>query len=169
MSSREEPRYVRFGKPPKYGRSYDRWTERYLRGISVYPGAMDGPGLFIIETSALEGGMGLAALLAVAAQDRPAFFAEGSEVGVGPDGEPLLKAARFWPVPAATKLASTESYAERALGAWNEGPRDGSGFYKVYSRLCTPKGRARYMPDGVKTEGDLSRLVSRARAGAKAK
>ncbi len=73
-----------------------------------------------------------------AALDRPAFFVEGEEVGVGTDGEPLLAVERFWAVPPDVELTSYDGFTQPALRLWSRGPRDDSGRKRAKQRLTDP-------------------------------
>lgn len=130
----EEPRYVRFGKLPKGGRSRNQLTSAFHLGASVYGGTLIEPNLFRIHTSELSL-IGLQGLIARAAQDAPALFVAGDEVGVGPDGEPLLRIEHARRVPRTTSLTSVEASAQPALSLWSDGPRDFSGTKKAPRRL----------------------------------
>ncbi len=143
------PLCVRFGEIPEGGRSFDAVSGRHLGGVSAYPGRMSGPDLFVVGTRCLRGQLACGALLFFAAQERPAFFVRGPQVGRGRDGEPLLEIEYSRPVPASTRLAASEAWAQRALDAWSSGPRDRSAFFRAHSVLSSPAGRAAYLPDGV--------------------
>lgn len=150
MSSQEKPRYVRFGSLPagrgRRGHSRNPLAGERLEGVSVYPGRLEGGGaLFRIDGSRLND-QGCGALVAMAAADRPAFFVEGEEVGSGPDGEPLLRTSRAWPVPETTRITSYALFSQPALALWSSGPRDGSGEKLLQWRLSYPE--AGYMPPG---------------------
>ncbi|MDP9486645.1 MAG: hypothetical protein M3Q49_12825 [Actinomycetota bacterium] len=72
------------------------------------------------------------------AMDRPAFFVAGEEVGVGSDGEPLLKVERSWLVPPDVDLTSYDGHTQPALKLWSRGPRDDSGRKRAKQRLTDP-------------------------------
>ncbi len=145
MSSREEPRYIRFGFLPKNGRSRHRGLWKAEKGVSSYRGRLVSPGCFRIDTSGLIDD-GLAVLSLLCALDRPVFFLAGQEVGIGSDGEPLLKVERSWPVPPDVDLTCIESYAQNALKLWSKGPRDDSGRRHLTQRLVPGAG---YIPGGL--------------------
>ncbi len=105
--------------------------------MSVYPGDMRDPGRFFVDTSVLTDD-GLAPLVLFCAMDAPAYFVEGQEVGVGTDGEPLLRVERCWPVPADVELASADGLSQPALKLWSRGPRDDSGRRHAKQRLTDP-------------------------------
>lgn len=134
MSGLEEPRYIRFGRPPIVGRSRNHVTNELHRGVSVYPGELIAPDLFRINTGGLSPG-GLRGLIARAAQDPPAFFVAGEEVGEGLDGEPLLRVEDVRCLPRSTSVTSVNTAAQSALKLWSGGPRDNSGARKVLRRL----------------------------------
>ncbi len=121
-SSREDPRFVRFNKPRKSGRSMHYHKMRFLAGVSVYPGRLIGDNLFLIDTSEING---LPDLAAFAAGDYPAFFCSGVVVGTGASGEPLLDVKDVWRVPCTTDLTCTDVTVQPGLRFWSEGPRDG--------------------------------------------
>ncbi len=160
MSSPEEPRYVRFGYPRRSGRS--RYSLRWQSeaGVSCYPGVTREPGRFFVDTSGLIDESGLAGLVLFCALDRPAFFLDGEEVGVGTDGEPLLRVERCWPVPRDMKLTSYDGFTQAALRLWSLGPRDDSGRRHAKRRLTDPA--LGYVPDGFrippKAVGQLSSI-----------
>ena len=147
----DPPRYVRFGHLPtgrgRRGRSRNLLADERLEGVSAYPGLLIEEDLFRITTSAGLNEQGVAALIAMGATDRPAFFLEGEEVGTGPDGEPLLKVESARPVPKTTNVTSIDTRAQPALRLWSAGPRDGSGEKLLRWRLSRPE--AGYMPPGV--------------------
>ncbi len=137
MSGPEEPRFVRFGHLPASGRSWNAADKRREAGVSVYRGRLVEPDRYLIYTSDLSvEGLGL--LIAFAAVDRPAIFVEGAEVGTGHDGEPLLEAARSWPVPRSCAIVPTDGLAQPALALWSKGPRDNSGRKLRQWRLSDP-------------------------------
>ncbi len=145
MSSPEEPRYVRFGALPLSGRSRYSFRWRSEAGVSAYPGDMREGGRFLVDTSVLTDESGLAGLVLFAAMDRNAYFLAGEEVGVGTDGEPLLRVERSWPVPADVELASADLFTQPALKLWSRGPRDDSGRKRAKERLIDPD--LGYIPD----------------------
>lgn len=137
MSDREEPRYIRFTRPPRGGRSKTHMTGALgglEQGVSVYPGELIAPDLFRINTGCLFD-FGLIGLIARAAQDAPAFFVAGEEVGEGIDGEPLLRVEDIRRVPRSTSVTSVDTAARPALKLWSAGPRDSSGARHVLRRL----------------------------------
>ncbi len=136
--STTEPRYVRFGYLPRNGRSRYSFQWRSEAGVSCYPGDMREGGRFFVDTSGLTDESGLAGLVLFCALDRPAFFVEGEEVGVGTDGEPLLRVERRWPVPADVDLTSYGGDTQPALELWSRGPRDDSGRKRAKQRLTDP-------------------------------
>ncbi len=160
------PLCVRFGELPEGGRSFDAVSRRHLGGVSAYPGWMSGSNLFVVGTRCLRGQLACGALLFFAAQERSAFFVRGPQVGRGRDGEPLLEIEYSRPVPASTRLAASEAWAQRALDAWSSGPRDGSAFFRAYSVLSSLTGQATYLPDGVAWD-DLYEGVAGTRGEAK--
>ncbi len=91
-----------------------------------------------MNTSGLTDESGLAGLVLFCAMDRPAFFVEGEEVGVGADGEPLLRVERCWPVPPDVELTSYDGFTQPALRLWSRGPRDDSGRKRAKRRLTDP-------------------------------
>lgn len=142
MGSREDTRYVRFGWPPKGGRSKNHIAATTERGTSAYEGELIEPELFRINTGGLTLS-GLQGLIARAAQDAPAFFVAGEEVGVGADGEPLLRVADVRRVPRSTSVTSVDSACRPALKLWSTGPRDFSGRHKAPRRVQS----AEYSPE----------------------
>ncbi len=160
MSSPEGPRFVRFGYPRRSGRSRYSFRWRSEAGVSCYPGLMREPGRFFVDTSGLIDESGLAGLVLFAALDRPAYFVEGEEVGVGADGEPLLRIERCWPVPPDVDLTSFDGFTQPALRLWSRGPRDDSGRKRAKQRLTDPD--LGYVPDDFrlspKAAGQLSSI-----------
>ncbi|MDP9479067.1 MAG: hypothetical protein M3R38_25875 [Actinomycetota bacterium] len=146
MSSLEEPRYVRFGPPPRTGRSRNRKTWKGEAGVSAYRGRMASPKCFRIDASDLLH-EGFGNLIAFAASDRAAYFLEGEEVGVGSDGELLLQVEHFWAVPQSVDLTSYDGLAQPALRLWSRGPRDDSGRTRVQQRLTAVDSE--YFPGGM--------------------
>lgn len=142
--STPEPRYVRFGPPPRTGRSRNHQTWKGEAGVSAYRGRMVSPECFRIDDSILLH-EGFGNLIAFAASDKPAYFIKGEEVGVGSDGEPLLRIEHFWPVPPTVSLTSYA--AQPALELWSRGPRDDSGRTRVQQRLTAADSE--YFPGGV--------------------
>jgi hypothetical protein len=144
--STTEPRFVRFGPPPRTGRSRNRKNWKGEAGVSAYRGRMVSPECFRIDDSSLLH-EGFGNLIAFAASDKQGYFLEGEEVGVGSDGEPLLRIEHFWPVPADVSLTSYAASAQRALRLWSRGPRNGSGRTRVQQRLTAPDSE--YFPGGM--------------------
>ncbi len=135
----EETKYLRFGMPPRSSRSFNAIAGKPIAGVSVYEGWLEEEDeeyveTFFVDTSNLNV-QGIYALVLLCAIDRPAYFLEGSEVGEGTDGEPLLSVARYQPVPKTTDVTSSEIYARPALELWSRGPRDGSGVKLAQWRL----------------------------------
>ncbi len=143
--STPEPRYVRFGYLPRTGRSRHRGVWKTEKGVSCYPGRLVGPGCFRIDFSEISN-EDLGTLFLWCAADRPAFFLAGEEVGVGSDGEPLLKVERSWPVPPDVDLTSYDGYTQPALKLWSKGPRDDSGRRRLRERLAPGGG---YIPSSL--------------------
>jgi len=73
----EAIRFLRFGKPPSSGKSFDYRDKRAERGVSVYELGPDGKPI-------LQGWhFGIT--------ERPAYLGKGRIVGFGSDGEPVVK------------------------------------------------------------------------------
>ncbi len=114
--------------------------------MSAYSGVMrEGDRFFINAADLLHEGFGN--LIAFAASDRPAYFLEGEEVGIGADGEPLLRVERCRPVPPDVDLTSYDGLAQPALRLWSRGPRDDSGRTRVRRRLTAAD--TEYFPGGM--------------------
>ncbi len=167
--STPEPRYVRFGYPRRSGRSRYSLRWRSEAGVSCYPGAMREGGRFFVDTSGLTDESGLTGLVLFCALDRPAFFVEGEPVGVGTDGEPLLRVERCWPVPPDVELTSYDGFTQPALRLWSRGPRDDSGRKRAKLRLTDPD--LGYVPDDFrlspKAVGQLSSIPKTKQPGEK--
>jgi hypothetical protein len=83
------PCYIRYGRLPKGGRSYNHRDNYYEAGVSVYHGyAM--PDGYILKLSGTDA---VSALFIV--HGRTAYEVTGQAVGIGSDGEPLLANARL--------------------------------------------------------------------------
>lgn len=84
------PLYVRFGQPPKSGRSKNYVTGRYEAGVSAYRAEIDRADAVIrfAPDAVLPG-----TLIGYAGR-KPAYLLIGEEVGRGSDGEPLLRRVR---------------------------------------------------------------------------
>jgi hypothetical protein len=145
LSDPEAPRYVRFGYLPRTGRSRHRGVWKAEKGVSCFPGRLVDPGCFRIDTSGISN-EDLGTLFLWCAADRPAVFLSGEEVGVGSDGEPLLKVERFWPVPPDVDLTSYDGLTQPALRLWSRGPRDDSGRRRLRQRLAPGAG---YVPSSL--------------------
>jgi len=83
-----EIRYIRFGKPPESGKSYNPRDNVTEEGVSVYKVRRAEKGWEIVGDSRT---LGTAASVA----DRDIFFVKGEELGTGSDGEPILKVSSF--------------------------------------------------------------------------
>lgn len=140
------PRYVRFGNLPRSGHSMDLPAVKRLAGVCCYEGRMDERRGFIIDDTDLNEKMGLPGLAGMAATDRRAYFIEGEEVGRGPDGEPLLRVERVWPVPRKVNITCVDTRLQEALWLWSKGPRDGSGEKRLAERLGDEDSG--YVPEG---------------------
>ncbi len=125
MSTIQNPRYLRFDKARKGGRSMNFLTAAPEVGVSCYRGWMMDETLFMIDASELDPEQGIAGIITRAAADCPAFFLEGEEVGKGGDGEPLLKIENMCRVPQHVNLSATTTWAQEALKRWSAGPRTG--------------------------------------------
>ncbi len=124
MTSREDPRYVRFGRPRKSGHSRDGIRFRKEQGVSVYAGWMQAEDTFVIDGSELNEELGIRGLIYLAAAERPAFFVAGEEVGHGGDGEPLLSVEDVWRVPLSVNITCTDTRTQTALSLWSKSTRN---------------------------------------------
>lgn len=83
--------YIRFGDVPEGGRSHNKATGGLEAGVSVFVGEFAKTGEFRAMPSTNQQ---LASLLCVQADDRPVYRVWGKVVGVGGDGEPVIKVTR---------------------------------------------------------------------------
>lgn len=83
--------YIRFGDIPEGGRSRNKATGELEAGVSVFVGEFAKTGEFRAMPSTNQQ---LASLLCVQADDRPVYRVWGKVVGVGGDGEPVIKVTR---------------------------------------------------------------------------
>lgn len=81
--------FVRFGKPPADGQSYNYRDNHYEPGVSVYPAFIIGD-----EVRLVLKGIDFASYMFIAASGRNAYLVEGDIVGYGSDGEPCLNVTR---------------------------------------------------------------------------
>lgn len=79
------PCYVRFGLPPKGGRSRNHQDETLEEGVSVFYGEMLPNG----EARALPQRQEQFVSM-ISIQSRPMYIVTGTEIGLGADGEPVL-------------------------------------------------------------------------------
>ena len=87
-----KPCYVRFGKLPPHGRSRNHADGTLEEGVSVFHGERlpSGEARPLPKTN-----QELASLLSLS-RTRDLYIVTGEEIGVGSDGEPLLRNARIW-------------------------------------------------------------------------
>jgi hypothetical protein len=84
--------FIRFGRPPKSGKSLNHLTGEYERGISVYRGKLN-PETGVYDFAPGSGsGEGLLPLLI---GGKKPYLVSGEYIGIGSDGEPLLKNAEI--------------------------------------------------------------------------
>lgn len=81
-------RYVRFGKPPESGRSFNPRDNITEEGVSVYKVQLTEKGWEVIAD-----GRTLGTVASVS--DRDLYFVKGEQIGVGSDGEPILKVSSY--------------------------------------------------------------------------
>jgi hypothetical protein len=81
-------RYIRFGELPHGGFSTDYSTGTVLRGVSVFWAGQPVDGLWTI--AGCYSGIAEGSLRHFIAQRRNVYLVSGREVGIGPDGEPLI-------------------------------------------------------------------------------
>ena len=95
--------YVRFGDVPECGRSWNSLDKFYEEGVSVYE-AIHRDGVYQIllpkmdSTSIISLGMCFNAAQGLSGQiDRKncLYLVEGNKIGIGSDGEPLLKSCKI--------------------------------------------------------------------------
>lgn len=79
--------YIRFGRWSTYSHNWSTWDRE--RGVSVYPAILSKS---IVSLDASEFDIHVPAI-----QGRLVFAVTGVEVGVGSDGEPLLRGVRALP------------------------------------------------------------------------
>lgn len=84
--------YIRFGRPPKGGRSLNHATGEYERGVSVYRGEYNPETNKIGFAPGSGSGAGVIPLIL---GGKTPYIISGQEVGFGADGEPLLKNAKI--------------------------------------------------------------------------
>jgi hypothetical protein len=84
------PIYLRFGRFPRGQQSTDHSSGRKEAGVSVYRGLLlpDGSYRLLDTTGAMTGQSAMI-------HDRPLYQVSGMEVGVGADGEPVLRGAKI--------------------------------------------------------------------------
>lgn len=68
--------YFRLGKPPESGRSLNRSTGEYEKGVSVYVTPQAGSIAGFVE--------------------RPVYYGEGEQIGIGGDDEPVIRVTGEW-------------------------------------------------------------------------
>ncbi len=161
--SREDPRYVRFGRPRKSGRSFNHHKGRPEAGLSCYRGWMAKDDLFIIDASELNEEVGIPSIFPLLAAERPAYFVAGEEVGRGNDGEPLVVVEDMWRVPKSVNITCTDTRIQTALRLWSEGPRNNTARTWTSERVGRRLAHGGWAPDFEFPDSGLGNLSSRER------
>lgn len=86
--------FIRYGKPPKSGRSYNV-RDGYLEpGVSVYPAFRKGK---IVKVNLA--GIEPTSYIHLQYSDQVKYFVEGKIIGKGSDGEPCIKVTTYRKIP----------------------------------------------------------------------
>lgn len=108
-----EKGYVRFGKIPKGGKSYNYRDNFYEQGVSVFNAMFSADGDYIIKP---QNGVQLFGMYEY--KNRPAYRVFGKEIGVGSDGEPVLEVQRAIKIEQLKKQAAEKK--SKSLKSDNE-------------------------------------------------
>lgn len=90
---KEKSCYVRYGKPPSTGVSYNYKDNCVEPGVSVYPAVIVGDEILLNLA-----GIDITSFLFIQENRKP-YFIEGDVVGHGSDGEPCLKVKKIKTIP----------------------------------------------------------------------
>ncbi len=101
------PLYIRFGELPEE-RSRD-WQGGFEAGVSCFRARLEEGG-YVVDGAGLSGQLTM--FKALSQEDRAAYLATGTEIGVGGAHEPLLTDAELTPLPPGTHLRVTEEWQE---------------------------------------------------------
>jgi hypothetical protein len=88
------PVYVRMGHPPRTGRSRNQDNGACESGVSVYPAFRCGD-LILIDARMLD----VESTCRIAFSHAPSFLAQGTVVGRGSDGEPVMRDPELQLIP----------------------------------------------------------------------
>lgn len=97
------PCYLRFGKPPPGGRSFDYVRQTYEVGVSVFRGYITSAGEYLVD---LDNRVSVSSDY-LGVRNRAAYVVCGYPVGVGSCGDTLVVVEGFEPVPRGVTVRPT--------------------------------------------------------------